>query len=117
MRHHKKHRIFGREKGVREALIKSLARSLIIEGAIETSVAKAKEIRPFVERLVTLAKNDTLASKRLIASRMNNSLEVVAKLGTDYAPRYKERAGGYTRITKLGYVKNAAFETARIEFV
>ncbi|MBI2048440.1 MAG: 50S ribosomal protein L17 [Parcubacteria group bacterium] len=117
MRHHKKGRTFGRVKKRQVALLRSLARSLVLQGSITTTVAKAKEVRPFVERLVTLAKSDTLASRRTLASRMGNAADVVAKLHTDIAKKYAARAGGYTRITKLGKQGARRAEEAKIEFV
>ena len=117
MRHHKKGRTFGRVKKQQVALIRSLTRSLVLQGSITTTVEKAKEMRPFVERLVTLAKSDTLASRRTIASRMGNAADVVAKLHTDLAKKYADRNGGYTRITRIGRVGARRAEEAKIEFV
>jgi large subunit ribosomal protein L17 len=117
MKHHNKTRKFDRKAGVRDALIISLARALVLHGAITTSIAKAKEIRPFVEKMVTLAKKNTLASKRLIMSRMKNDSEVTDALHTSLAPRFMQRPGGYTRITKLGESTNSDHDHAVIEFV
>ncbi len=99
------------------ALLKSLTRSMVMHGGIETTIAKAKELRPHVERLVTMAKKNTLASRRIVASRTGNDLETVAKLHDVIGPRYATRPGGYTRITKLGGAANVAHDTAFIEFV
>ncbi len=99
MRHHHKGRTFGRPKNQREALLRSLARSLVIHERISTTEAKAKELRPFVEKLVTRAKDDTVANRRIVSSRTHDA-DVVKKLFTDIAPRYKTRDGGYTRIVK-----------------
>lgn len=90
---------FHREAGQRRALIKSLARSLVLEERISTTEAKAKALRPFVERLVTYAKKNTLASRRLAIMRLGDK-EAVKKLFDSIGPRYAERAGGYTRVTK-----------------
>lgn len=117
MRHHDKQRSFGRVKKVRTGLMRSLARALVLHGSIVTTVAKAKEIRPYVEKLVTVSKKDTVASKRIVAARLGNDMEVSFKLHSEIAPRYMERSGGYTRITKLGRVGAAVMESARIEFV
>jgi len=117
MKHHKKQRKFGRVRKVRTALLRSLIRSLVLHERIETTIAKAREIRPLTEKLVTLAKKDTLASRRAIASRLGNDTEVSAKLHDTIAPRYKDRAGGYTRITKLGVYRDATRDKAIIEFV
>jgi large subunit ribosomal protein L17 len=117
MKHHNKTRKFDRSAKGRGALLISLARSLVLHEQIETSVAKAKELRPFVEKLVTTAKKNTLASKRTVMSRMHNDAEVTAKLHTLLAPRYASRMGGYTRITKMGETTNIAHDTAVIGFV
>ena len=117
MRHHKKNRTLGRKKGQRVALLRSLARSLVLDEAITTTVARAKELRPFVERMVTTAKKNSLASRRIIDTRMGGSREVMKKLHDVYAPRYAKRAGGYTRITLLGRIGKRVIEAARIEFV
>ena len=100
MRHHSNVRKFGREKTQRHALMRSLARNLIRDSQIKTTTAKAKELRPFVEKLVTKAKTDTMASRRLIMSRIH-SVSETKKLIDTIAPKYKSRAGGYTRITRL----------------
>jgi large subunit ribosomal protein L17 len=117
MRHAKKGRTFGRKKGQRVELVRSLARSLVLEGAIVTTVAKAKEVRPFVEKLVTLGKSGTVSARRLAASRLKNDQEVMGKLFGDIAKKYAERAGGYARIVKLGKIGKQATESARIELV
>lgn len=117
MRHHSSKKTLGRVKRQREALSKSLARSLILQGGIVTTTAKAKAVKPFVERLVTQAKTDTVANRRLTASRVGNDAALVKKLYTELGPRYKERAGGYTRVIKLGKVGARSADMARIEFV
>lgn len=117
MKHHKRTRTLGRTKRQREALLRGLARSLILEGGITTTVAKAKELRPFVERLVTASKANTLQSKRLVAQRLGTSTEATKKLHEELAPRFNARAGGYTRITLLGRIGKRIGESARIEFV
>jgi len=117
MKHHRKGRTLGRKKGQRVALLRSLARSLVLDEAITTTVARAKELRPFVERMVTTAKKNSLASRRTVDTRMGGSREVMKKLHDVYAPRYAKRAGGYTRITLLGRVGKRVIEAARIEFV
>ena len=117
MRHAHRKRTFGRVKKVRTGLIRSLARSLILEEGIVTTIAKAKELRPFVERLVTQAKKNSLASHRIASTRLGGSPEAVKKLHTELAPRYATRAGGYTRIIRMGQIGKQATESARIEFV
>jgi large subunit ribosomal protein L17 len=115
MRHHKKKRVFGREAGQYRALLKTLAHSLVNRGKILTTEAKARELRPFVEKLVTMAKNETLASRRLLISRVGPT--AAKKLCVDLAKKYASRAGGYTRITKIGRRIKDAAKMAHIEFV
>jgi len=117
MRHHDANRKFGREKNGRIALMKGLAASLIAHERILTTEAKAKELRPKVEKMVTKAKNPTLANRRNLLAGFYNNADVVEKLIADVAPRYKERAGGYTRITKLVARKSDGSPMAVIEFV
>ena len=99
MRHHKKGRTLGRPTGQRAALTRSLVRSLIIHERISTTEAKAKEIRPVVERLVSRASNDTVANRRIVMARLHDAA-ATKKLFTAIGPRYKERKGGYVRIVK-----------------
>jgi large subunit ribosomal protein L17 len=116
MRHRKKNRTLGRVKRKREALLRNLADSLVLHGRIETTLAKAKELRTFVEPLITKAKNGTIADRRSLIKVLYTDMSV-DKLIKEYGPKYKERPGGYTRITKLGPRKNDAAEMAVIEFV
>ena len=116
MRHRKKNRSLGRVKRQREALLRNLADSLILHGKIETTWAKAKELRAFVEPLVTKAKEGTMAQRRNLIKVLYTD-ESVKKLMDEYGPKYKERPGGYTRITKLGPRSNDCAEMAIIEFV
>jgi len=116
MRHHKAHRTLHRTKRQRVALLRSLARSLVLHESIVTTVAKAKELKPFIEKLVTISKQGTLASRRTVHARIN-SPEVTRKLSETLAKRYEKRSGGYTRITKLGRIGKRVGEQARIEFV
>ncbi len=117
MKHHKSFRKFGREKNQRKAFIRGLIVNLVRHGRIETTLARAKEVRPFVEKLVTLAKEDTVARRRLVASRIMNQDDETAKLFKDYAVKYKDVAGGYTRILKLPTRISDGAEKAVIEFV
>ncbi len=117
MKHHNKQRKFGRVRKVRTALLRSLMRALVLEGSIETTLAKAKEIRPMIEKLITLSKKGTIASRRVITSRLGNDDEVSKKLHDELAKEYKDRPGGYTRITKLGKFAKDTRDHARIEFV
>jgi large subunit ribosomal protein L17 len=117
MRHSKANRKFGRLRGDRISFVRNLTNDLIRSGSIETTEARAKTIRPVVERLVTFARKQTLASRRLIMSRVQNE-KIMHKLMSDLGPRYAERNGGYTRITKLGKTrKRDGTRLARIEFV
>lgn len=117
MKHSNKTRNFGRKAPERLALVRSLMRSLIVHGKISTTVAKAKEIRPIVEKLVTLSKKNTLASHRLVIARLGGDARIAGILKETIAPKYADRNGGYTRITKLGVATNVAHDTASIEFV
>lgn len=117
MRHHSNVRKFGRTKNQRHALLKGLVLSLIAHGRIETTEAKAKELRPLVEKLVTKANVGTLASRRLVLSRLYNLNAETSKLIDTIAPKYKGRAGGYTRITKLPQRAGDASKMAVIEFI
>ncbi len=117
MKHHNKQRKFGRVRKVRVALLRSLARALVINGKIETTVAKAKELRPFIEKLITMAKKDTVASRRNVASRLGNDTESSAKIHNEIAPKYKDRPGGYTRVVKLGKKTDPTNDKAIIELV
>jgi len=116
MKHHKGGRTLGRKKGQRTALLRSLARSLVLHEKVTTTTARAKELRPFVEELVTYSKKSTIASRHCVQSRLG-SLEAVRKLHDTLAPRYAKRMGGYTRIVKLGRVGKRAIESASIEFL
>ncbi len=117
MLHHKKGRTLGRRRGQRVALLRSLARSLVLQEGIVTTVAKAKELRPFVERLVTVSKQGSMNSRRLISTRLGGAPDAVKKLHSTIGPRYKDRHGGYTRVVRLGKIGKQATESARIEFV
>ena len=117
MKHHKAFRKFGREKNERKAFVRGLLVNLIRNGRIETTLARAKEIRPFVEKLVTLAKEDTVARRRLIMSRLMNQENETKQLFAEYAPKYKTVTGGYTRILKLPTRISDGAEKAIIEFV
>ena len=116
MRHHSNVRKFGREKNQRHALLRSLARNLIRDSKIKTTLAKAKELRPFVEKLVTTAKAGTVASRRLVNTRLQGAKET-KKLFETIAPKYKARAGGYTRIVRMPNRDLDESPMAMIEFV
>ncbi|MEK7194120.1 MAG: 50S ribosomal protein L17 [Patescibacteria group bacterium] len=115
MRHGNVNRKFGRERNQRKALMKSLAHNLVLTGKIKTTEAKAKEVRPFVEKLVTMGKKGTPASKRLLESRVGKM--AAQKLSSSLSETYKTREGGYTRITKLVRRNSDGSKMAVIEFV
>jgi large subunit ribosomal protein L17 len=117
MRHSNKNRKFGRERKVRRTFLKGLTLDLIRHGKIVTTEARAKELRKVVEPLVTLAKNDDVASRRIIIARLMNRKEETAKLFDEIAVNYKTRPGGYTRVTRLPVRKSDAAAMAVIEFV
>src|ERR671929_904844 len=109
MRHAKAGRQLRRTSEQKLALMRNLAQSLLQHGAIETTEAKAKELRPFVEKLITKAKTGTLHGRRQ-ASRHVAHRETMDKLFQDVAPRYATRKGGYTRILKTGHRKGDGAE-------
>jgi large subunit ribosomal protein L17 len=117
MRHQHKGRSFGRPKNQRDALLRSLARSLILHERISTTEAKAKELRPFVEKLISASLKDTVANRRLVSSRLGGDDEVVTKMFTALAPRYATRPGGYTRIIKRTATATDGRKTAYIALV
>ena len=118
MKHGRKdNKKFSRLRGERISFMRNLGNDLIRAGRIETTEVRAKAIRPRVERLVTFAKSGTVASRRLVASRVGNE-KIVKKLFSEYGPKYAERKGGYLRITKLAASrKRDGVRMARIEFV
>lgn len=125
MRHRNAHRKLGRISAHRTALLRNQAEALLAHEKIETTVPKAKELRPYVERLITIAKrgvkaNDpkgaSLSARRLVMRDVLNET-VVTKLFDDLAPRFMDRPGGYTRILKLGARRGDAAEVAQIELI
>jgi large subunit ribosomal protein L17 len=116
MRHRKAGRQLRRTSEQKLALMRSLAKALIERGAIETTEAKAKELRPFVEKLITKAKTGTLHARRL-AGRHVQHRETADRLFQEIGVRYATRNGGYTRILKVGHRKGDGAEMARIELI
>ncbi len=116
MRHLKSGRHFGRETSHRRAMLLNLCKSLIEHERIETTVAKAKELRGWVEPMITAAKDDSIHHRRLAFAKLRDN-GLVTKLFTDLAVRYKGRPGGYTRAFKLGPRVGDAAHMAIIEFV
>jgi large subunit ribosomal protein L17 len=115
MKHHNIVKKFGRVRKQRKALLSSLVRSLVLKERIETSEAKAKALRPLVERLISQGKKGTVAARRAITTRVGK--EGTQKLVDIIAPKYKERKGGYTRIVKLPRRLSDSSSRAVIEFV
>jgi len=116
VRHRKKGRKLSRTSSHRKATLRNMVTSLFRHERIETTTAKAKELRPYAERLITLARRGDLHSRRLARQKIEDR-EVLGKLFDDIAPRYMERPGGYTRILKLGNRKGDAAEMSLIELV
>lgn len=116
MRHRKKGRKLSRTPSHRKATLRNMAASLFLHERIETTTAKAKELRPYAERLITLARRGDVHSRRLAARKIHDR-NVLGKLFDDIAPRFSERPGGYTRILKLGNRKGDAADMSLIELV
>ena len=116
MRHRKTGRKLNRNSPQRNSLKKSLAISIIEHESVRTTLAKAKEIRGYLEPLVTLAKDNTVANQRLAYSKLR-SKEAVAKLFDELGPRYKDRPGGYLRVIKRGLRNGDKAPSAQVEFV
>lgn len=117
MRHSSNTRKLSRTADQRTSLLRGLAVSLIRDEQITTTLAKAKEVQPLVERLITFAKKDTMASRREVASRLGQPSDVVLKkLFGEIAPKFASRQGGYTRVIKMGRMPSGR-ENAVIAFV
>jgi large subunit ribosomal protein L17 len=117
MRHQKDRRKLSRSPSHRKALFMNLAREVVEHERIETTEAKAKAVKPEVERLITLAKRGDLHARRQALSALGQDKFVVYKLFEEIAPRYAERPGGYTRILKLGPRGSDATEMVYLELV
>jgi len=116
MRHRKKVAKLGREADHRKAMLRNLATDLLKHERVTTTLAKAKAVRPFAERMVTLGKRDTLHARRH-AARFIRDKDVVRKVFSELAPRYAERPGGYTRIMRLDTRAGDRAQMAIIELV
>jgi large subunit ribosomal protein L17 len=116
MRHRKKRKRFGRTTNQRKALFRNLLESLLIHERIETTVAKAKELRSLADRMVTLGKRGDLHAKRLALAMLPNR-KAVAKLFSEIAPRFADRNGGYTRVIRTRRRLKDQAEMAVIEFI
>jgi large subunit ribosomal protein L17 len=116
MRHKIGHRKLQRTSSHRAALLRNMAAALIKHEQITTTTAKARELRPYVEKLITLAKRGGLSNRRLAQSRLMDQTQLT-KLFDELAARYADRAGGYTRVIKAGYRASDAAPIAVIELV
>jgi large subunit ribosomal protein L17 len=116
MRHARSGKKLGRDSAHRKALYSNLAGALITHGRIETTEAKAKAVRPYAEKLITLGKRGDLHARRQAMAELRSN-DVVHKLFADVAPRFNERNGGYTRVVKLGPRQGDAAQMALLEFV
>lgn len=116
MRHRVKGRQLSRTSSHKKALLNNMATSLFAHGGIVTTTAKAKELRPFAERLITLARRGDLHARRLVGRRIHDR-EVLSRLFAEIGPRFAARPGGYTRILKIGHRVGDGAETARIELL
>jgi large subunit ribosomal protein L17 len=117
MRHAKQRHKLSRDAAHRKALLKNLSRELIEHERIRTSQAKAKAVKPEVEKMITLAKRGDLHARRLLLSRLGQDKFMVHKLVEEIAPRYAQRPGGYTRIVKLGPRRSDSTEMVFLELV
>jgi len=116
MRHRQSGRQLNRNSSHRKAMFKNMSISLVEHELIKTTVPKAKELRRHIEPLITLAKEDSVANRRLAFRRLN-SKEAVGKLFSDLGPRYESRPGGYVRILKCGYRTGDKAPMAYVELV
>jgi len=116
MRHRQSGRKLNRTTSHREAMFKNMSASLVTHEMIRTTLPKAKELRRVIEPLITLAKNDTVANRRLAFARVRDR-DVVSKLFNDLGPRYKERPGGYLRVLKCGFRDGDSAPMAIVELV
>jgi large subunit ribosomal protein L17 len=116
MRHRAKGRQLSRTSSHRRALLNNMATSLFEHGRVITTEAKAKELRPFAEKLITLARRGDLHARRLVERRIKNR-ETLARLFSEIGPRFAARPGGYTRILKLGHREGDGADIARIELL
>ena len=116
MRHRAKGRQLSRTSTHRRAMLNNMATSLFSHGRVVTTEAKAKELRPFAEKLITLARRGDLHARRLVERRIKDR-GTLAKLFAEIGPRFAARPGGYTRILKLGHREGDGADVARIELL
>ena len=116
MRHRHSGRYFGRTSSHRKAMFKNMMVSLLKHEQIKTTLAKAKELRSYIEPLITLAKEDTLHRRRIAFARLRDR-DMVLKLFNEIAPHFKQRPGGYLRVLKCGFRKGDSAPVAIVELV
>lgn len=116
MRHNNSYRKLGRDTAHRMAMLNNLSKSLITHGSINTTLHRAKELRRYLEKMVTVGRTDTIHNRRLVFAKLRDET-IIKKLFTEVAPKYLARPGGYTRIVKTGVRLGDGAQTARIEFV
>ena len=116
MRHRAKGRQLSRTSSHKRAMLNNMAASLFAHGRVITTEAKAKELRPFAEKLITMARRGDLHSRRLVARRIKDR-EVLGRLFSEIGPRFAARPGGYTRILKMGHRAGDGADVARIELL
>ncbi len=116
MRHRNSGRQLGRESSHRKAMLQNLTNSLVEHELIKTTLPRAKELRRVAEPLITRAREDSVANRRLVFSRLRNK-EVVGKLFNELGPRYKDRNGGYLRVLKAGFRRGDNAPMAYVELV
>jgi large subunit ribosomal protein L17 len=116
VRHRAKHRQLSRTSSHRRAMLSNMATSLFQHDAVVTTVAKAKELRPVAEKLITLARRGDLHARRLVERRIRDKA-VSTRLFKEIGPRFQARPGGYTRIIRIGHRAGDGAETARIELL
>lgn len=116
MRHRAKGRQLSRTSSHRRALLNNMATSLFTHGRVVTTEAKAKELRPFAEKLITLARRGDLHARRLVERKIKDR-ETLSRLFSEIGPRFAARPGGYTRILKLGHREGDGADIARIELL
>ena len=116
MRHRAKGRQLSRTSSHRRALLNNMATSLFVHGRVITTEAKAKELRPFAEKLITLARRGDLHARRLVERKIKDR-ETLSRLFSEIGPRFAARPGGYTRILKLGHREGDGADIARIELL
>jgi large subunit ribosomal protein L17 len=116
MRHRAKGRQLSRTSSHKRAMLNNMATSLFVHGRVITTEAKAKELRPFAEKLITLARRGDLHARRLVERRIKDR-ETLTRLFGDIGPRFAARPGGYTRILKLGHREGDGADVARIELL